>query len=52
MTCTIELLKVNAEPVRPCEIAEGDDWERGPCPMTGRNECPSDAATQAKCPQC
>lgn len=33
----------------PCGV--DSDWET-PCPMTGRNECPTDPAKQAQCPQC
>lgn len=33
----------------PCSV--DSDWET-PCPMTDRNQCPSDPAEQAKCPQC
>lgn len=39
--------------LRTCPIvASEDSWDRGACPMTGKNECPSDGATQAQCPQC
>jgi len=39
--------------LRTCPIvASEESWDRGPCPMTGQNECPSDPEKQAKCPQC
>lgn len=33
----------------PCMV--DSDWET-PCPMTGRNECPTDQKTIDKCTQC
>lgn len=33
----------------PCMV--DSDWET-PCPMTGRDECPTDQATIDKCTQC
>lgn len=33
----------------PCSV--DSDWET-PCPMTGKNQCPSDPKQQEKCPQC
>jgi hypothetical protein len=33
----------------PCMV--DSDWET-PCPMTGKNHCPSDPKQQDKCPQC
>ncbi len=43
-------------PVEPAELRllpcmVDSDWET-PCPMTGRNSCPSDQATRDKCTQC
>jgi len=37
--------------LRPCQAGPDTSWET-PCPVTGKNACPSDAAAQAACPQC
>jgi hypothetical protein len=46
---TIEAPEQSACILLPCGV--DSDWET-PCPMTGKNHCPSDPKEQAKCPQC
>jgi len=47
---TIDLeVEQPARTLPPCMV--DDDWET-PCPMTGRNSCPTDQATIDKCTQC
>lgn len=51
MTATTVDLELELAPrtLPPCMVE--DDYET-PCPMTGKNNCPSDPKEQAKCPQC